>query len=236
MEVVHVLKLMKLEMKKNKVRGNIKGVLIANLVIIGLLIIMIFGSIKDGSMIFTSFNFTFSMVDTMVKATFIIFASVILARLVIEEYKNDTITLLFMYPINRKKLIIAKLLIVVLFTFISIVLSNIFIDFVLCITNVFYKFTPEKLTTALIINNFMTIGINALASIGMGLIPLYFGMRKKSVPATIVSAILIVSIMCSNNGGYSLSNIIAIPITLSIIGICIAYLAIRNIEHEDVIK
>ena len=52
----------------------------------------------------------------------------------------------------------------------------------------------------------MTIVINALASTGMGLIPLYFGMRKKSVPATIVSAVLIVSIVCSNNGGYSLSQ------------------------------
>ena len=82
----------------------------------------------------------------------------------------------------------------------------------------------------------MTIGINALASSGMGLIPLYFGMRKKSVPATIVSAILIVSIVCSNNGGYSLSNIIAIPIALSIVGVFIAYLSIRNIEHVDVIK
>jgi len=231
-----VLKLMKLEMKKNKVGGNIKGVIIANLVIIGLLLIMIFGSIKDGSMEFTSFNFTFSMVDTMVKATFIIFASALLARIVIEEYKNDTITLLFMYPINRKKLIIAKLLIVVLFTFISIILSNIFIDFVLCITNSFYNFIPDKLTTALIVNNFKAISINALASTGMGLIPLYFGMRKKSVPATIISAILIVSIICSDNGGYSLSNIIAIPITLSIMGVCIAYLAIRNIEQADVNK
>jgi len=231
-----VLKLMKLEMKKSKVGGNIKGVIIANLAIIGLLLVMIFGSIKDGDMEFASITYTFSMVDTMVKATFIIFASALLARLVIEEYKNDTITLLFMYPINRKKLIIAKLLIVVLFTFISILLSNIFIDFVLCITNSFYNFTPDKLTTALIINNFMAISINALASTGMGLIPLYFGMRKKSVPATIISAILIVSIVCSNNGGYSLSDIIEVPIILSIIGVCIAYLAIRNIEHVDVIK
>lgn len=231
-----MLKLMKLEMKKVKIGGYIKGALIANIVIIAILAIMIFASINEGDIEFTSFTFTFSIVDTMVKSTFIVFASVLIARFIIEEYKKNTITLLFMYPINRKKLIIAKLLIVVLFTFVSTVLSNIFIDFVLCITNNFYKFTIDKLTIALIINNFMTIGINALASTGMGLIPLYFGMRKKSVPATIVSAILIVTIVNSNNGGYSLSNMIAIPITLSIIGVYIAYLSIRNIEHVDVIK
>ena len=69
---------------------------------------MIFASKKEGGIEFTSLDFTFSMVNTMVKATFIIFASVLIARFIIEEYKSNTITVLFMYPINRKKLIIAK--------------------------------------------------------------------------------------------------------------------------------
>jgi ABC-type transport system involved in multi-copper enzyme maturation permease subunit len=231
-----VLKLMKLEIKKVKMGGYIRGALIANLVIIALLALLIFASRSEGDVEFTSFAFTFSIVDTMVKATFIVFAAVLIARFIIEEYKSNTITVLFMYPINRKKLIVAKLLIVVLFTFISIVISNIFIDFTLYIINNFYNFIPDKLSVSLILTNFMNICINALACTGMGLIPLYFGMRKKSVPATIVSSILIVSIVCSNNGGYSLSNIIAVPITLSIIGVFITYLSIRNIEHVDVIK
>jgi ABC-type transport system involved in multi-copper enzyme maturation permease subunit len=231
-----VLKLMKLELKKVKMWGYIKRAIIANLVIIAMLAITIFGIKNEENTEFISFTFTFSMVDSLVKATFIIFAAVLLARFIIEEYKSNTITVLFMYPINRKKLITAKLLIVVLFIFISIVLSNIFIDFVLCVTNNFYNFIPDKLTTSLIINNFMTIVINALASAGMGLIPLYFGMRKKSVPATIVSAIIIVSAVCSSSNGHSLSSIIEIPIILSIVGAFIAYLSIRNIEHIDVIK
>jgi ABC-type transport system involved in multi-copper enzyme maturation permease subunit len=231
---------MKLEMKKVKMWGYIKGAIIANLVIIAMMAITALGPKSVGNTVINSYTFIFSMVESIVKAVFIIFAAVLLARLIIEEYKNNTITLLFMYPINRKRLIIAKLIIVVVFTFISIVLSNIFLDFVLCSINKFYNFIPGKLTTSLITNHFMTIVINALASAGMALIPLYFGMRKKSVPATIVSAILIVSVVCSNNGGngggFSLSSIIAIPITLSIVGALIAYLSIRNIEHVDVIK
>ena len=229
-----MLKLMKLEMRKVKMWKYAKGAVIANIVIIALLGIMVFASKSEGDIEFNSFAFTFSMVDTMVKATFIIFASVLLARFIIEEYKSNTITVLFMYPINRKKLMIAKLLIVVSFTFVSTVLSNIFIDSVLAIVNNFYNFIPDKLNISLIITSFMKISFNALASTGMALIPLYFGMKKKSVTATIVSAVLIVSIVCSNNGGYTLSSIIAIPITLSIIGIFIAYLSIRNIEHVDV--
>ncbi|MBU3091011.1 ABC transporter permease [Clostridium sp. CF011] len=231
-----MFKLMKLEMKKVKMGGYIKGAIIANIIIIAMLVAIIFVSKHEGEIEFTSILFTFSMVDRMVKANFTIFASVLIARFIIEEYKSNTITVLFMYPISRKKLIMAKLLIVVLFTFISTVLSNIFIDLVLCIINNFYNFTPDKLTSSTIIRSFMTIGINALASTGMGLIPLYFGMRKKSVPTTIVSSILIVSIVCSDMGGVSLSNIISISIALSIIGGFIAYLSIRNIEHIDAIK
>jgi len=223
-------------MKKIKIRGYIRGALIANLVMLIFLSIMAFVSKYDKDMSFNSFNFTFSVVDSMVKGTFIVFASVLLARFIIEEYKSNTITVLFMYPINRKKLIIAKLLIIVLFTFISIVLSNIFIDSVLCIINKFYNFIPDNLTMTIVINNLITIFMNALTAAGMGLIPLYFGMRKKSVPTTIVSSILIVSIVCSNNGNFSLSSIIAIPITLSIIGAFIAYLSIKNIERVDVVK
>lgn len=231
-----MLKLIKLEMKKIKIRGYIRGALIANLVMTVILLIMVFASKYEKDISFNSFNFTFTIVDSMVKGTFIVFASVLLARFIIEEYKSNTITVLFMYPINRKKLIIAKLLIIVLFTFISIVLSNIFIDSVLCIINKFYNFIPDNLTTTIVINNLITIFMNALTAAGMGLIPLYFGMRKKSVPTTIVSSILIVSIVCSNNGNFSLSSIIAIPITLSIIGAFIAYLSIKNIERVDVVK
>jgi ABC-type transport system involved in multi-copper enzyme maturation permease subunit len=231
-----VLKLMKLEIKKVKMGGYIRGALIANLVIIALLALLIFASRSEGDVEFTSFTFTFSIVDTMVKATFIVFASVLIARFIIEEYKSNTITVLFMYPINRKKLIVAKLLIIVLFTFISMVISNIFIDFILCVINNFYNFIPDKLNSSLVLTNLVNICTNALACTGMGLIPLYFGMRKKSASTTIVSSILIVTIVCSNNGGHSLSNIIAIPISLSIIGVFIAYLSIRNIEHIDVIK
>ena len=170
------------------------------------------------------------------RATFIIFASVLIARLIINEYKNNTITVLFMYPINRKKLIIAKLLIVVIFTFISIILSNIFLEISFCFFDKMLHFVPDKLTIDIILKNGMTIVTYACTASCMSLIPLYFGMRKKSVPATITSSILIVSIVCSNNGGFSLNSIIAIPLSLAAIGVFIAYLSIKNIEHVDVIN
>ena len=73
-----------------------------------------------------------------------------------------------------------------------------------------------------------------LSASGIALIPLYFGMRKYSIPTTIISSIIIVSVTSSNSGNFTLNDIIIIPITLAIVGLGIAYLAIRNIERVDV--
>lgn len=231
-----MFKLMKLEMKKFKVAGYIKGAIIANLVIIGIIIAGILISKSEGELILNNYNFAFQMVDSSVKATFIIFASVLLSKLIIEEYKNGTMTLLFMYPINRKKLIVAKLIIVLIFTFVAIFLSNIFIDGILIAINSFTNFIPDQITKEILSNAIISINTSAVTSAFMSLIPLYFGMRKKSVPTTIISSILIVTVMCSNANGFSLSSIVIIPIIFSFVGAFIAYLSIRNIEHVDVSK
>lgn len=230
-----MLKLIKLEMKKVKMKGYLRGAAIANLVIMGITAILIFASIDEGEAEMLNCNFMFSVTDTLVKATFIVFASVLISKLIIEEYKNNTISLLFMYPINRKKLISAKLIITAVFTFCAIVLSNLFITSVLYISNSYFGFLQDNLPASILVKNIGTILINGLSSACIGLIPLFFGMIKKSVPATIVSSILIVSVVFSNNNGHSLNSIIAVPLTLALVGITVAYISIRNIEHVDVI-
>lgn len=229
-----MLKLIKLELKKIKMGGYVRGTLITNIAIIGILFIILVGSKSEGEVSFENYNFAFTIMGSLVKGTFIVFASVMLSRLVIEEYKTGTITQLFMYPINRKKLIWAKLVIVSSFTFISTFLTNITIDFVFILINNAYEFVPGSLTKEMLINNFISIIMNSLTSTCMALIPLYFGLKKKSAPVTIISSLLIVAIVCSNTNGFSLGAIIAVPITLSAIGVLIAYLTIRNIEHIDV--
>ena len=67
------------------------------------------------------------MASSIVRATFIIFGAVLIAKLIIDEYKNKTILLMFSYPINRKKIMISKLAITAILTFITVILSNIFV-------------------------------------------------------------------------------------------------------------
>lgn len=50
-----------------------------------------------------SYSEAFSAISSYVRSTFIVFSSVLMARMIIDEYRNKTITVLFTYPINRKK-------------------------------------------------------------------------------------------------------------------------------------
>lgn len=225
--------LMRLEMKKYKLFSYIKGAIIANIIIAGLLVAMLFISKVEGDQFLTNYTEALTIIDTIVRATFIIFAASLISKLIIGEFKNKTITTLFLYPINRKKLIAAKLAIVILFTFCSIILSNVFLTIVFSSVTNYFDLIPGTLSINMVTQHTPSMLMNAIAASGMCLIPLYFGMKKYSASTTIISSILIVMIVSSNSGNFSLNDIIIIPISLAIIGISIAYFAIRNIEKTD---
>ena len=195
---------------------------------------ILFISKVEGDPGLENYEVALSVIDSFVRAVFIIFASTLIAKLIIGEYKFKTITLAFMYPISRKKLMVAKLAIVMLFTFTMIIISNALITTIFCVISDRYELIPDVLSSSLIIQHIPSILMNAIAASGIALIPLYFGMRKYSIPTTIISSIVIVSVTSSNSGNFTLNDIIIIPITLAIVGLGIAYLAIRNVEKVDV--
>jgi ABC-type transport system involved in multi-copper enzyme maturation permease subunit len=228
--------LMKLELKKFKLQSYVIGAIIASMSILGFIIFISFIEKSEGVFLFINYPESFLVIDTFVRGTFIIFAATLIAELIISEFKDKTITVLFMYPISRKKLMAAKLLVIMLFTFFAIVLVNVFVSSVFYLISSNMDLVQDTLTIAVIQTIASKMFMNALAAACMSLIPLFFGMRKQSVPTTIVSSIFIVVLVCSNSNGLSLNDIIAIPISLACIGLFIAYLAIRNIEKVDVIK
>lgn len=229
-----MLQLMKLEMKKCKLGWYVKGAIIANIVMVALLFFVSYVSQIKGELELRNTEMLLLMASTMVRATFIVFAGVLIAKLVIEEYKNKTILLMFSYPFNRKKIIASKLLITAMLTFITIVLSNIFVVGVFFILNNYLLVIPNTIT----INDLIQEGIKlipfAIAAAGTSLIPLYFGMRKYSVPTTILSSLIVVMIACQSQPEFSLGTFLPLQLALAVIGIIIAYYGIRNIENKDI--
>ena len=229
-----MFKLIQLEIRKFKMKGILKGAIIANFIILAFLVMGIFVSKADDEMIFNSWNDVFLFTGIFVRVTFTIFAAVLIAKLIVGEYKNKTINILFTYPINRKKLMIAKLFIVVIFAFIAMIISNIFITFSLYILNVFMNFISESLTMDILLPNLINIAIYSLIYSFISLIPVYVGMLRKSGSSTIVTGVVLTSLLNSGNGKNTLSSIIIIPIILAIIGVISSYLFIKDVEKVDV--
>ena len=228
--------IIKLEMKKFKMSGYIKGVLISNLIIsIAFWFMVCITPAEEIAASFASFSgILIPKVEFLVRSVFIIYAAVLIGRLIIEEYSNKTITILFMYPIARKKLMISKLAIIVMFTFLSVLFSNVFITCMLYLFNTVYPVLQFDLTVPIAIKSLYGFFMSAIATSGMSLIPLYFGMRKKSTIAAMISAVLMVALLRIRIGDFSVNSLEVVSISLAIAGICVAYLPLRNIERNDV--
>ena len=229
-----MLRLMKLEMKKFKLGWYVRGAIIANIAILTLLIFTSIVSQIEGDPEIRDPQMVLLMASTLVRATFIIFGSVLIARLIIGEYKNKTILLMFSYPINRKKMMVSKLIITATLTFITVILSNILVVGVFFWIDSYFSILPNSFT----VDQLMQEGINlvplAVATAGISLIPLYFGMRKRSVPTTIVSSLIVVSIAINNTPMFSTATFLPLQLALAAIGVAIAYYGIKNIEKEDI--
>lgn len=231
-----MLNLMKLEIKKFKLEKYLTGVFFANLMlIIGLFVVVFIIKYNNNNLTLDNLPQSLVMIDTFVRLVFVMFASVILSKIIISEYSNKTINLMFMYPISRKKIFLSKLLIVVAFTFINIIISSILLTSLLAISNSIIDTTPWDLTFNEIIANVPTLLLNAALSSGTALIPLYFGMKKKSVPTTILSAFLICCVMYSQNETFTLSSILPITISVALIGIVIVVGILNKLDEEDVV-
>lgn len=223
-----MMNLIRLEMRKTSLKWYFQGAIIAILLILALIFpIQYVEQLGLDEM--------FIIIGSIIRATFIVFGAVLLSKLIIEEYRNKTIYLMYTYPIKRKKLIAVKLLLVGGLTFITIVLSSIFITIVFFIFSNMFEMSSDIITTQQLITEILNMIVFAIAAGGASLIPLYFGLRKQSVAATIISSLLVVIITNQHSPGYSSADNIYISIAFAIVGIFIALWTIRDVDKVDVI-
>ncbi|WP_028594007.1 ABC transporter permease [Paenibacillus assamensis] len=233
-----MLKLMKLEWKKQRVNSYFKALMICIVSIFGAVSLMAWTSGEEIEPLFPDYAELMKLTNVFIRIVFIIFSSVLLSRLVIDEYRNKTIQLLYTYPLQRKKIIQAKLAIVFGFCFFSIILTSIIINLLVLSLNPMFPFFEAPVHVGQMVASIPTTILNAFMIAGISLIPIYFGMRKKSAPATITSAVLIGFLINStvSNGGTSASlfQFIAVPIVMCLVGLIIGYLSYYKLDKIDV--
>ncbi|MDQ0174978.1 ABC transporter permease [Bacillus chungangensis] len=230
-----MLKLIKLEWKKHHLSSYFKGLLICIVAIFALEALIVLDSKGESEPMFTDYAEFMLLTNVLNRIVFIIFSSVILSRLVINEYKNKTIQLLFAYPLRRKKLIQAKLSIVFGFCFSSIIISTLVINILTFFLNPIIGLFEAPVSVNEMITTIPSTLTSALATAGISLIPLYFGMRKKSAATTITSSVIIGFLINAEAGSSSsLLDFIGVPIVLCLSGLTIGYLSYHKIDKIDV--
>jgi len=130
---------------------------------------------------------------------------------------------------------ISKLAITAILTFITVILSNLLVVGVFLGIDNYFSILPNPLTVDQLMQEGIKLVPLAIATAGMSLIPLYFGMRKRSVPTTIVSSLIVVAIAMNSNPTFSTATFLPLQLALAAIGGVIAYYGIKNIEKEDVL-
>lgn len=228
-----MIKLINLEIKKFRLMRYWKGVLGANLGFVIFIGMVYFLNKVEEEIPFDNFEMASTIISAVVSATFIIFASVILAKLVIDEYKNKSIDLMFTYPISRKKIMTAKLIIVMVFTFMTVLFSTLFLQGLVYIMDVTFDILPGDISIQEFINSMWKSFFIAFAAAGLSLIPLLIGMLRKSSSATIVSSIFLVTLTSSVSNNFTFSSVMTVSISLALLGIVIGWLSIRNVEKTD---
>ncbi|WP_249354941.1 ABC transporter permease [Enterococcus hulanensis] len=233
------MKLMKLEWKKNRLSKYFKTTLIATVLIFLITAFMAKMAQNQGELMFTNFNSYMSFVNIIIRVVFVIFSAVLLSRLVIDEYKNKTLQVLFTYPVNRKNVIQSKLMLIMGFCFVSILFSTIVISLLTFMVNPKLELFPQLLELGDVINTFPTIITISIMTACLSLIPLYFGMKKKSSSTTItwgvIIGLLVNATVSDGAATVNMVQLLVIPGILALVGLTIVYFTFRHIESQDIL-
>lgn len=143
-------------------------------------------------MLFLEWNFFIMLLSTLSLAIFAVFSAVLHAKISVEEYKGKRSILLFGYPQSRRKILFAKCTLVSVFTSISL-----FVVTVVAIS-IFAVFATmfDWMTTTFSMDTFYYLvkmsTVSALLASCIGMISLRIGLWKKSMTASIVTAVILI--------------------------------------------
>lgn len=169
--------------------------------------------------IFADYNNIISLYSMLSMAVFATLSATMYTRFVIDEYKEKRAILILSYPIKRGKVLFAKLGVVFLFTMASMTICNVLAFGIFSISEFFSPLVAGTLSAQTILRAIRVTVIMAVVAAEIGIVATSIGFRKKSVPTTILSAVLLASLIC--NIMFNFTSDISKSDVASIIFMCI---------------
>ena len=126
-----MLKLIKLEWRKNNIRKYIRNAVILTAFLCLFTFALAFLGIAndpDGTLDAAPGMDTISSpIELFTGMAFLIFTGVMLATFVVSAYKNKTMNMMFTYPVKRQKILASQMMAMWIFSFVALVLSKLVI-------------------------------------------------------------------------------------------------------------
>ena len=234
-----MLKLIKLEWKKNNIGKYIRGAIIMAFVLGLFVFALAFWGIAndpDGTLDAASGTDVISApIELFTSIAFLIHTSVMLATFIVSAYKNKTMNLMFSYPVKRQKILASQMIAVWSFNFTALVLTKLAIY--LCVF-MGAKFMQSSFAIDFSIGSlsfYVQLILKSAVIVSMSFIDLFVGMALKSSKATIITSFLLIFLTQANVGDFTMANNAVFTVILIIISFGFAVLSIYNVESKDLI-
>lgn len=223
--------LMKLELKKI----HFKNYILLSALMIALSMFFVFVSLNDTSEHVRTFENTFRTVEMIFAFAFIILFSVLNSALVISEYNNRTILLMFTYPVDKKKVVAAKILIISLFISVSMIVGYILCSFFIVGIDRRFDLLEGEFSASVLKGWTLRAIVTIIVFCCLGFWTLAAGMIRKSVVVTVVSSIVFIflrQIVIASSKSQQ-ENIWVVLITAGITAAAMWYMFAKKITELD---
>lgn len=230
-----MFKLIKLEFKKGNVKKYIRNSIIMTVVLLLYLIATAGSAGADTtSMGLYERSIINAAVELYNNMAYIVFVGTMLASFIVEEYEKGTISLMFSYPIKRKKIMLSKIFAVWIFNISALILSKIFIYAILSALSPFICISAEDIPFDSLMF-WLDMLLSSVVMISIAYIALPIGLKTKSSKATVITAVLIACFSHGNIQGYTLLGNVYYYAFIVILTVLFIFLSIYDIETKDII-
>lgn len=228
-----MLKLIKLELRRNNLKPYIITSICIFIFTVGFCFLITIATKvmpEDLDMLemTSSFNSLIPMFTTMSLAFFAILSAVMHAKFSVEEYTGKKSILLFSYPQKRSQILRAKCTFIFLFISIIMIISNVTAISLFGLASNSFGIIPDTFHMGTFIELLKYTAITSLVASVIGLISLRIGFARKSIIATIITGVLLVSPF-GNVASFFSESMLSILIISGLVLIIISVLLFLNL-------
>ena len=233
-----MLKLIRLEWKKNNIGKYIRNAVILAIILCTFLFALAYlgiandpdTGVPDAA---PGNEMNSSSIELFTGMSFLVFTGVMLASFIVTAYKNKTMNLMFSYPIRRQKILVSQMLAVWIFNLIALILTKLLVYGCVLVGSLFMKSAFLLDFNMASASFYVQLILKSIVMVSMSFIALFIGLAMKSSKATIISSFLLIFLTQANIGDFTLKDNLVFPVILTGISVVFAVLSVCHAETKD---